>query len=83
MTVDKDKEKHRQAAFKAWKTIKKKKREKAARNTKKITQFIEPRVIEKIKHPEMTDSEEILEPVWKGNRIAVLFHKTPPSIACG
>jgi spore photoproduct lyase len=83
MTVDKDKEKHRQAALKAWKTIKKKKREEAARNTKKITQFIAPQTIQKIRHPEMTDFKEKLEPAWKGNRIVVLFHKTPPSIACG
>ena len=78
-----DKEKHRKAAFKAWKTIKKRRREKAARNTKKITQFIEPQVIQKIRHPEITHFEEELKPVWKGNRIIVLFHKTPPSIACG
>ena len=83
MTADKDKERHRQAALKAWKTIKKRKREKAARNTQKITQFIDPRTIQKIRHPEITDFEEELEPVWKGNRIVVLFHKTPPSIACG
>lgn len=78
-----DKEKHRKAAVKAWKTIRKRKREEAARNTKKITQFINPRAIQKIRHPEMIDFEEELEPVWKGNRIVVLFHKTPPSIACG
>ena len=84
MTADKDKEKHRKAALKAWKTIKKKKREEAARNTKKITQFINPHTIHKIRHPEMTDfEEEELESMWGGNRIVVLFHKTPPSIACG
>ncbi len=83
MTADKNKEKLRQAAVKAWKTIRKRKREKAARNTKRITQFIDPQTIQRIRHPEMTDFEEKLEPAWKGNRIVVLFHKTPPSIACG
>lgn len=83
MTTPKDKEKHREAAFKAWKTIKKKKREEAARKTQKITQFIDPKKIQRIRHPEATHFRKPVEFAWKGNRIVVPFHKTPPSIACG
>jgi len=83
MTTFKDKKKHREAAFKAWKTIKKKKRDKAARNSQLITQFIDPKKIQRIRHPETTRFQEPFEPAWKGNRIVVLFHKTPPNIACG
>lgn len=78
-----DKKKHRQAALKAWKTIKKKWREEAARDSKKLTQFIDPQTIQKIRHPELIDFGEPLELGWKGNRIVVPFHKTPSSIACG
>ncbi len=83
MTLDRDKNKYRKAAYKAWETIKKRRRDKAAKNTQKITQFIDPQTIQRIRHPEMTDFEEKVKPAWKGNRIVVLFHKTPPTIACG
>jgi len=77
-----NRKKHREAALKAWETIKTKKRENAARSTKKLTQFIDPYMIQKIRHPELTNFKEV-EPVWKGNRIVVPFHKTPLNIACG
>jgi len=83
MTTFKDKKKHREAALRAWKTIKKKKREKAARNSQIITQFIDPKKIQRIRHPETTHFREPFEPAWNGNRIVVPFHKTPPNIACG
>lgn len=83
MTVSEGKRKRREAALKAWKTIKKRKREKAARNSKKITQFINPEKIQRIRHPETSRFQKPLEVAWKGNRIVVPFHKTPPSIACG
>jgi spore photoproduct lyase len=83
MTKIEEKQKYREAGFKAWKTIKKEKREKAAKNSKKITQYINPSTIEKIKHPETSRFPEILELAWEGNRIVVPFHKTPPNIACG
>ena len=78
-----NKKKHRETALKAWKTIKRKRREKAAKKSKRLTQFIHPKAIREIKHPEIVDFEESLEPIWKGNRIVVPFHKTPPNIACG
>lgn len=81
--IAKDKKKHREAALKAWQTIKQKKREKAIRGTQKLTQFIKPEVIQRIKHPETSNMYEIAETAWNGNRIVVPFHKTPPNIACG
>jgi spore photoproduct lyase len=83
MSVNNKKKKYREAALKAWKTIRKRKRERAAKNSKKITEFIHPKVIGEIKHPEMVDFEEPTKFEWKGNRIVVLFQKTPLNIACG
>lgn len=83
MTAFEKKKKHREAALKAWKTIRKKKREKAARDSQKMTQFIDPEKIGKIRHPEITHFQGPVKLTWKGNRIVVPFHKTPPNIACG
>jgi DNA repair photolyase len=83
MTILEAKKKHRGAALKAWKTIRKKKREKAAKDTQKITKFITPEAIHKIKHPELADISRRLEPAWKGNRIVMPFDKTPSDIGCG
>jgi len=82
MTRKQDKAKYRDAAFKAWKTMRKSKREKAARYSQEIIRFIEPETIQKIRHPE-TSLSKTEELPWKGNRIVVPFHKTPPDIACG
>jgi DNA repair photolyase len=82
MVIVEDKKKHKEAALKAWKTIRKKKREKAASKSQKITQYISPEMMRKIKHPELTGFQEIRF-AWSGNRIVVPFHKTPPNIACG
>ena len=81
--TSKDKKKHREAALKAWRTIRRQKREKATRDVHKLTEFIKPQAIQKIKHPEITESYELIVPAWNGNRIVVPFHKTPESIACG
>jgi len=83
MTVPEDKKKHREAALKAWKTIKKKKREEAAIDSKKITEFIDPIEMQRIRHPETNHFQKPSELPWKGNRIVVPFHKTPPTIGCG
>jgi spore photoproduct lyase len=83
MTKFEEKKKHREAAFKAWKTIRKEKREKAAIRSQKITEFIEPATIQKIKHPETSRFPQVSVPAWKGNRIVLPFHKTPSDIACG
>lgn len=83
MVVLEDKEKHRKAALKAWKTIKKRKREAAAKYTQRISKFIEPEAIHKIRHPESMDFQGRAEPPWKGNRIVMPFDKTPSDIGCG
>jgi spore photoproduct lyase len=83
MTSLKEKKKHKEAALKAWKTIRREKRKKAAKSTAKITSFISPETIEKIKHPEIMGLREETELSWRGNRIVVPFDKTPPDIACG
>jgi len=83
MTTLEAKKKHRKAALKAWKTIKKKKREIAAEDTQKITKFIAPETIGSIRHPESIDIHGGAEHVWNGNRIVVPFDKTPPDIGCG
>jgi spore photoproduct lyase len=82
MTV-RDKKKYREAALKAWKTMKSRKREKATKDTQKITEFMSPAAMQKIEHPETSKYEETPEPVWTGNRIVVPFHKTPLNIGCG
>ena len=83
MTSLKEKKKHKEAALKAWKTIRREKRNKAAKSTARITAFISPERIEKIKHPETVSLSEEQELPWQGNRIVVPFDKTPPDIACG
>jgi spore photoproduct lyase len=79
----KEKKKHREAALKAWKTIRTEKRKKAAKSTAKIADLISPERIEKIKHPELISFKEELGLEWRGNRIVVPFEKTPPNIGCG
>lgn len=78
-----EKKKHKEAAFKAWETIRKEKRKKAARNTLEITRFISPVGIGKITHPELGRFAKKSELAWRGNRIVVPFDKTPPDIGCG
>jgi spore photoproduct lyase len=78
-----EKRKHKDAAFKAWETIRSEKRKKAAEKTEKITRFITTQKLEKIKHPELFSIISKPEPTWAGNRIVVPFDKTPPDIACG
>jgi spore photoproduct lyase len=83
MTSVKEKKKHKEAALKAWKTIRREKRNKAAKSTAKITAFISPERIEKIKHPELVSLIDKQALPWQGNRIVMPFNKTPPDIACG
>jgi spore photoproduct lyase len=79
-----EKRKHKNAATKAWKTIRNDKRQKGAEKTEKITKFINPEVMENIRHPETVKSTPKTEELfWKGNRIIVPFDKTPADIACG
>jgi len=79
----KEKKKHREAAFKAWTTIKKEKRQKAAERTQKMSRFIEATAIRELRHPEALRVSKGSGPEWKGNRVVVPFDKTPSDIACG
>ena len=56
-----EKKKHKEAALKAWKTIRKDKRKRAASNSAKITGFISPENIEKVKHPELLGSKDVVD----------------------
>lgn len=78
-----EKRKHKEAALKAWKTIRSEKRDSASRDTSKLTSFISPDKIESIKHPETAIVKEESESAWHGNRIIMPFDKTPPDIGCG
>jgi len=80
--------KRREAAKKAWETIRKKKelkKLKEAESTLKINSFITPTQISRIKHPEDFSPlipEKGLAKTYS-KRIIRLFHKAPPDIVCG
>ena len=79
--LSEEREKRRQAALKAWETIRRKQREKRAEGVEKLTNFIDIEKIGKITHPEVT--QEDFEEGWSGNGVIKLFKKTPEDIACG
>jgi len=78
--------KRKKAALKAWRTIRKIRRKKAAEGTRGLEEFVSPRKIASILHPELTLKNEVSEMpqrVTIGHGIIALFAKTPPDIACG
>lgn len=79
------KEKHREAALKAWQTIRKKEAEKIAKSSRKIVDFIPPKIIASITHPEAVLKEpvRVLPRTEYGHGVVKLFAKTPSDIACG
>ena len=77
------KARRKEAAKKAWRTIRRKGHEKIAQESLEITKFIKPATMRKLRHPEMTDITDDEESTWEGNNIVRLFHKTPRDIACG
>jgi spore photoproduct lyase len=77
----KGKLKYREAAYRAWKTIRRKKFEAAARISKRIEEFISPERVGAIRHPETPLSTKERKKYGKG--IICQFEKTPPRIACG
>jgi spore photoproduct lyase len=81
MVKVKEKRRHREAAQKAWKTIRSQKRKTGAFKTGKITTF----ALQENKPPatELPVAKEKLECHWTGNRIVVPFDKSPPDISCG
>jgi spore photoproduct lyase len=75
--MSEDKIKRRNAALKAWETIRKKKAEKEKKEIKKI---------ENSSSQNLKESENKIqknENYWKGNRVIKLFNKTPSNILCG
>ena len=74
-------QKRRQAALKAWDTIRRKQREKREEGIKNLTNFIDIEKIGKLTHPE--DTQEDIKEIWSGNGVIRLFKKTPEDIACG
>ena len=81
MVKVKEKRKHREAAIKAWGTIRRQKRKNGAVKTGKITTFTTQEHNQKVSDLPVVNQE--LACHWSGNRIVVPFDKTPPDIACG
>lgn len=75
------KRKHREAALKAWVTIRRRKKEEHIKGAEKLTDYITPEKIGSIQHPEIIPHE--FENSWEGNGVIKLFSKTPDDIACG
>jgi len=75
------KQRYKEAALKAWRTIRRKKRKKAAESAEKLDNWIDVDSIDKIQHPEIIEHEQVEE--WEGNGVVKLFSKTPEDIACG
>ena len=74
--------KHRKAALKAWTTIKRRKREFSSRGVKRIEEFVPPRIVGSLSHPELFHPEETKEQSF-GKGLVKLFEKTPADIVCG
>jgi len=83
-----EKEKRKEAAKKAWETIRRKRKlEKAeeARTIAKIESFIRPSQMARIKHPEDISPlvpQKVPRKVYS-EKIIRPFHKAPPDIVCG
>jgi spore photoproduct lyase len=77
----------RRAAYKAWRTIRSKQRDRAAKGSSKLERFVEPPRVTKIEHPETSIffhySLEEENEISFGKGIISKFHKTPPDISCG
>jgi spore photoproduct lyase len=86
--VGTDRERRREAALKAWETMREKRRlekEAEAKRALDLGLFIEPSKIARIKHPEDV-FPLVPQKVERGRyseKIIRPFHKTPPDIVCG
>jgi len=74
--------KNRSAALKAWDTIRRKRREAAVNKVKRLEEFVAPRSVSTLLHPEISFHDETKEESF-GKGLVKLFHKTPGDIVCG
>src|SRR5712692_5496785 len=74
--------KHRSAARKAWVTIRRRRREAGVKGVKKLEEFVPPRRVASLLHPETIAHDETEEESF-GKGLVKLFHKTPDDIVCG
>jgi len=78
-----DRTKYREAAYRAWRTIRRQRREKAASGAFKLESFVRPDTVGRISHPELFPLEAERGPSPQPFRIIHAFEKTPPNIVCG
>lgn len=76
-----ERQKRREAALKAWKTIRRKHQEERIKGVSKLENFMKVEEINNIKHPEINQKTETQ--FWAGNGVIKLFDKTPDDIMCG
>ncbi len=74
--------KYRNAALKAWVTIKRKKREAGSQGIRRIEDFVPPNSLGSINHPEALLLEETNKDSF-GKGLVKVFQKTPEDIVCG
>ena len=74
--------KYRNAALKAWCTIRRRRREVASRGVRRIEEFLPPRKVGSLEHPETLPLEETKKESF-GNGLVKVFQKTPDDIVCG
>ncbi len=73
----------RDAAYKAWRTIRQNRRIAAGSGSKTIPEFVKPATVTSVRHPEITTPKGKEELSSFGKGIISLFQKTPEDIACG
>lgn len=71
------------AAVKAWRTIRERQRVRASKDSYQLEKFVGPSVVVNIKHPESVSENGLGPDVSFGRGIVSQFHKTPHDIACG
>lgn len=79
-----ERKKFKDAAFKAWRTIRTERRAKRSLGSRQLGEFVRPEAVTSVVHPE-TASETRPGPADTsyGGGLVSLFHKTPEDIACG
>lgn len=85
MSLEHDKAKrgiYKDAAYKAWRTIRTRRRARAASGLLALETFVPPSQVTRIEHPEATITHVETELSF-GKGIVSQFHKTPADIACG